>query len=119
MTDYRGQRPAYVPGTPEEFDAVAAAPGNHEVVFENDRVRVLRVVIRPGEVEKKHTHKWPSVFTINVLPEIRYYNGEGELCPPVGRVREGVPFWIEPEGLHWVENHGDRDLEAIRVELKG
>ena len=74
------KRPEYAPGTPEELDAVVAAPGNHEVIFENDRVRVLRVTIRPGELEKQHTHKWESVFTITSMPKITYYNEKGEAC---------------------------------------
>ncbi len=117
--DDRPTRPPFIPGTPEELDAVIAAPANHEVLFENDRVRVLRVIMQPGEVEKKHTHKWPSVFTITSLPEIRYYNDKGKLCPPSGTRREGVPIWIEPEGVHWVENVGSRIFEGIRIELKG
>jgi len=116
--DDRPQRPPFIPGTPEALDAVAAAPKNHEILFENDRVRVVRVLVRPGEVEEKHTHKWPSVFTITSMPEIRYYNEKGELCPPSGTRREGVPFWIGSEGVHWVENVDARPLEGIRVELK-
>ena len=111
-------RPEYVPGTPEELDAVVAAPENHEVIFENERVRVLRVTIRPGELEKRHAHKWESVFTITSMPKITYYNEKGEACPLGERREEGVPFWLEREGLHAVENHGDKPLEAIRVEVK-
>lgn len=112
------RRPEYAPGTPEELDAVVAAPGNHEVIFENDRVRVLRVTIRPGELENQHTHKWESVFTITSMPKITYYNERGEACALGEERREGVPFWLGREGLHAVENHGDKPLEAVRVELK-
>jgi hypothetical protein len=31
------------------YDAIAAAPDNHRVVFENEKVRVLEVTIKPGE----------------------------------------------------------------------
>ena len=41
------------PEPPEELDAVVAAPDNHEIIFENERVRVLRVTIQPGELEKR------------------------------------------------------------------
>ncbi len=111
-------RPEYIAGTPEELDAVAAAPENHEIIFENERVRVLRVTIQPGEREKEHTHKWESVFTITRFPKITYYNEKGEACVTGEDRREGVPFWLGREGLHAVENHGDEPLEAIRVELK-
>jgi quercetin dioxygenase-like cupin family protein len=85
-------RPPYVPGTPEETDAVIAAPENHEVLFQIDQVRVLRVTIQPGEVEKKHTHKWPGVFTIYRLPKIRYYDEKGNLCLLPEVLEEGKPF---------------------------
>lgn len=112
-------RSPYIAGTPDALDAVIAAPDNHEVVFENETVRVLKVLVRPGEIEKEHTHRWPSVFTITSMPKIKYYNHNGEECPLDGTRQEGVPFWIEPEGLHAVENPSDVNLEAIRVELKG
>jgi hypothetical protein len=38
------------------MDAVAAAPGNHRVLLENDRVRVLEVTVNPGEREPLHAH---------------------------------------------------------------
>ena len=118
MNEHMANRPPYIPGTPDELDAMAAAPENHTVIFENDQVRVLKVLVRPGEVEKPHTHKWPSVFTITSMPKIKYFNEEGVACPPSGNRQEGVPFWLGPEGVHYVENPEDRPLEAIRVELK-
>ena len=43
------------------MDAVAAAPGNHRVLLENDRVRVLEVTVNPGEREPLHAHCLPGV----------------------------------------------------------
>ncbi len=117
--DHRPQRSAFIPGTPEALDGVVAAPKNHEVVFENERVRVLRVIIQPGEVKNEHTHERPSVFTFTSLTEIKYFNDKGELCLPDRKLEEGVPLRLGPEGMHRVENHGDRILEAIRIEMKG
>ncbi len=84
-TDHVPQRPSFIPGTPEELDSVIAAPENHTVVFENERVRVLRVVIPPGVVENKHTHKNPSVFIINVSSDMHYYNDKGEIVTSSGK----------------------------------
>lgn len=111
----------------DELDAVAAAPESHRVLLENDRVRVLEVVIRPGEREPAHTHRWPSVMTVLETARIRYYGADGELrfeTPP----RQGEPAaeqqhqlgadWMGPEGLHSVENIDDRTFRALRVELK-
>ena len=45
---------------PPELDAVTAAPKNHKVLFENDRLRVLEVILEPNEEEPIHHHRWPS-----------------------------------------------------------
>ena len=68
------ERPSYIPGTPEELDAVTAAPSNHEVLIENEKVRVVRVTIEPGQLEKMNTHKYHSVFIVSSHPEINYYD---------------------------------------------
>jgi hypothetical protein len=46
------------------YDAVVSAPRNHLVVFENEMVRVLEVIIAPGEKEPFHVHSMPSVMNI-------------------------------------------------------
>ncbi len=116
--DDRPGRPPFTPGTPKEYDAVIADPESHTVVFENDKVRVVKVTIEPGVLESMHTHEWPSVFIISSFPNINYYLEDGTCIPRTGARREGVPAWIEPEGIHAVENVGDKPFEGIRIELK-
>lgn len=106
------------------LDAVAAAPDSHRVLLDNAHVRVLEVIIRPGEREPAHTHRWPSVMTVLEKARIRYYNAAGELVfetPP--RPSDAPPVelgadWLRPEGLHAVENIDERPFRALRVELK-
>lgn len=107
----------------EELDAVAAAPDSHRVLLENDRVRVLEVVIRPGEREPPHTHRWPSVMSVLESARIRYYDAKGELRFETPERRQGGDSelgadWLRPEPLHAVENIDDRIFRALRVELK-
>ena len=47
--------------TPEN-DALAAAPQNHKLLFENDEVRVVEVTVQPGVREPLHAHRYPSVL---------------------------------------------------------
>ena len=47
---------------PDATDAVAAGPGNHKVILENDTVRVLEATVPLHSREVPHTHFWPSVF---------------------------------------------------------
>jgi hypothetical protein len=46
------------------LDAVAAAPGNHRVLLENEQVRVLDVVVPVGTREPVRAHCWPSVLYV-------------------------------------------------------
>jgi hypothetical protein len=103
------------------MDALIAAPASHRVLLENDRVRVLEVVIEPGTREPEHTHQAASVMIVDEPARIRYYAcGVLQFEP---QARAGSPSgvrvrWMEPEGPHSVENIDQRRYHAIRVELK-
>ena len=49
---------------PPELDGPIAAPDQHRVLFENDRVRVLETTIRVGEITPLHTHRSPTVMYV-------------------------------------------------------
>ena len=111
---------------PQSLDAVAAAPDSHNVLLENEQVRVVEVVIRPGEKEPIHTHRWPSVMMVDRAAQIRYYD-EDEIVtyqsPERGErdtVEQSPPEteWMGPEGPHAVENIDTVPYHAIRVALK-
>ena len=46
------------------LDAMTAAPDHHEVLLENERVRVLDTRLGPGESTPVHTHCWPAVLYV-------------------------------------------------------
>ena len=60
---------------PETMDALVAAPASHRVLLENDRVRVLEVVIDPRTREPEHTHRAQGVMIVDEPARIRYYVG--------------------------------------------
>ena len=106
---------------PQTMDALLAAPGSHRLVLENDRVRVLEVVIEPGAREPEHTHQAPSVMIVDEPARIRYYQGDALVVasPALSRSASGVRVrWMEPEGPHSVQNNDQRRYHAIRIELK-
>lgn len=111
----------YKPESHNNTDAVIAAPDSHKILLENDKVRVVEVIILPGKKEPMHTHFWPSVMIVDSSPEFKYYD-EFDNCETYpARDTTDQPFveWMDPEGLHAVEN---LDLEkiyhAIRIEIK-
>ena len=106
---------------PETMDALQAAPASHRLVLENDRVRVLEVVIEPGAREPEHTHRAVSVMIVDEPARIRYYQGGALLfeSQPGPGPEPGVRVrWMEPEGPHCVENIDQHRYHAIRIELK-
>jgi hypothetical protein len=106
---------------PERMDALHAAPASHRVLLDNDRVRVLDVVIEPGAREPEHTHRAASVMIVDEPARIRYYQGAAvqfESQPRSGSLPAVRVRWMEPEGPHSVENIDEHRYHAIRVELK-
>jgi hypothetical protein len=89
---------------------------------DNDRVRVLEVVIEPGTRQPENTtHRAPSVMIIDEPARIRHHQDgtllfESQAHPgsrPGVRVR-----WMEPEDPHSAGNTGQHRYHAIRVDLK-
>lgn len=107
---------------PASLDAVAAAPRNHRVLLENDRVRVLDVTVAPGEREPLHAHCRPSVMYVMHVGIARDYDAEGRVIDEqkVAPSPTAFPqtFWLESTPPHSVENLDARAIRLLRVELK-
>ena len=107
---------------PDSLDATVAAPQNHKVVLENERVRVLEVTVQPGEREPVHGHKWPSVMYVMAEDIIRDYDRDGNLLydsrTDNARMKTPYTVWMPPQAPHSVENLSKTPLRLLRVELK-
>ena len=64
---------------PAAQDAVRAAPQNHRVILENDKVRVLDVTVLPHTKEPVHAHCWPSVLYITAAGKYVDYDANGKV----------------------------------------
>lgn len=107
---------------PAELEATVAAPDNHQILFENERVRVLRVTLGPGEVEPLHYHRWPSILHIQQAGEWIDRDAIGNVIfdsrevPPM---TFPVTLWKGPEAPHSPVNLSDSvEVQLIRVEIK-
>jgi quercetin dioxygenase-like cupin family protein len=107
---------------PDALDAMVAAPDHHEVLLENERVRVLDSRIKPGETVPVHTHRWASVLYILSTSEFIRYDAEGNAVfdsrTAATNVESGTVVWSPPLRAHLVENVGDTEIRVISVELK-
>jgi len=111
---------------PADLDALVAAPAQHRLLLDNDRVRVLETRIEPGERTPVHTHQWPAVNHVlswsaflrrapdgAVLLDTRASNDSRR-----SDQKRSPVFWGEPLAPHTLENVGTTPLHLISVELK-
>jgi len=127
----RAQTPPAEQGSrwPARLDAMAVAASSHRLLLENERVRVLEEVVKPGASEPVHTHAWPSLMFITHPAKLRYIPaivlgndvqlGAAEIVAagpkPTGTAQ---PRWLPPEGPHAVVNIDTTEFRALRIELK-
>jgi quercetin dioxygenase-like cupin family protein len=94
-------------------DPVQVAPHVYKVLFENERVRVLDVRMRPGDKSEMHQHP-SSVWYLSSPAKVKFTAGDGasmEAEFPAGVV------WRDAEA-HAVELTGASEMRAVAIELK-
>lgn len=105
-----------------DHDALIAAGNHHHLKMENDRVRVLETVIKPGETVPLHTHRWPSVYYFVEMSELVVRDAKGVVLSDTRQStvkrKAGDIAWGEARDLHTVENVGSTTARVISVEIK-
>ena len=107
---------------PASLDAPTAAPKNHRVVFENERVRVLDVVVDVGGREPLHAHCWPSVLYVTFRGKLREWGADGKVIREVTETPPATAFpltqWLDASPPHSIENLDSQPIHLLRIELK-
>ena len=93
---------------------MAADSKHYTVEFENDQVRVLRVIYGPHEKSVMHEHP-ASVGVYLTDGHIRITLADGRTGEPY--VKAGQAMW-HPAGKHLIENLGNTPFELVLTELK-
>lgn len=88
----------------------------HVILIDNDRVRVNRLVLKPGESSKMHTHRMRGLGIV-------LYDSAIEITGPDGTKRRLEPkagdhAWQDAGTTHVIKNIGSNVFEAIDIELK-
>jgi hypothetical protein len=96
------------------LDPVITNPDHYKVVFENDRVRVLEYLDKPGDKTTQHEHPDSVMYTLSAFQR-RLYAGENEQRDV--EMAAGLTGWL-PAQRHAGHNIGDTDTHVIFVELK-
>jgi hypothetical protein len=95
----------------ESLDALAAAPAQHRLLFENAHVRVLDTRIAAGERTPVHTHRWPAAHYVVSWSDFIRRNAEGVVLwtpeRPVVRIscrkRSGAMRWHRIRWRTWAQ----------------
>ena len=106
---------------PDELDGVMTAPENHQVIFENEVVRVLKTTIAVGEVTPLHTHLRTTVMYVLSGSHFIRRDEHGNTMLDTRTMPDFVlpqVLFAESTPRHTLENTGVDDLIVIGVELK-
>jgi quercetin dioxygenase-like cupin family protein len=85
--------------------------------LENDRVRVFRLSLAPGESAATHFHPWPGLaiaLTAGELEVVTSGNPKAEQM----KVVESEVRWRAGAVTHSIKNVGQTRFEGIDIELK-
>ena len=96
-------------------DPVKVDPKHYQVLFENDRVRVLKIHYGPHEKSVMHWHP-DSVVTFLADEHAKFTFPDG--TSQETSAKAGTTLWT-PAATHLPENLGDTPLDGVLVELKG
>jgi quercetin dioxygenase-like cupin family protein len=107
----------------ESLDGVIAAPDHHRVIFEDERVRVVELRVKPGETVPVHTHRWTTINYVVSHSDFLSRDADGNIKldsrDGQNEIKEGAVFCLPPfPALHSVENVGAHELRGITFELK-
>lgn len=95
-------------------DSVTVAPDIYKVLFENERVRLLEVRMKPGDRSAMHSHPAYAIYPLNDA-KATFTSPDGDSVEV--EMKTGETLWHEAE-LHAVENRGDTEARVILFELK-
>jgi mannose-6-phosphate isomerase-like protein (cupin superfamily) len=96
------------------IDPVESSPNNYKVLQEDDNVRMLEMIVAPGESDNLHSHPSEAVYFITGGKARVTVDGEEmEMELPDGA------SMLHGAWTHQVTNVGDTVIRAIIVETKG
>ena len=88
----------------------------HVVLLENERVRINRLVLKPGESSKPHTHTTSGLGITLYDSNIEITSSDGSKRTLESRPGDFV--WQNAGTAHIIRNVGSKVFEAIDIEIK-
>ena len=106
---------------PDSLDALAASAEHHQLLFEDDSIRVIDTKIGPRERTAVHTHRYPSILYIVMAGTFLRHDDAGNLITDSRKMPPQVApsaFRVAAMPPHSVENIGDTLIHLVNVEFK-
>jgi hypothetical protein len=117
---------------PIVYDSIQAAPNNYKLLYEDGKMRLLEVSIRPGETTPMHGNPYPSVLAFNAIGDPAKIsdtkldpnsplNGQGAgqgRAPSVDNLKVPTCTTMTPRAPHKIHNGGTALLHYYQVEYK-
>jgi quercetin dioxygenase-like cupin family protein len=105
---------AFGAGTAMAQDLAALSPKSVKVLVNNDRVRILEVLDKPGETEPMHSH--PDFVAVSLSStKIKVTTPDGKV---VEKDRKSGEALYSGPITHSISNVGTADFHMIVIELK-
>jgi beta-alanine degradation protein BauB len=95
-------------------DPLQVAPTMYKLDYENDQVRVMEVVFKPGEKIPEHSHPQHYVY---VLEGGQLTVTKAGAAPSIADVKPGQVIWF-PAETHSAQNTGKTTVKLLVNELK-
>jgi beta-alanine degradation protein BauB len=99
--------------TKMNIDPLKTASNVYKLVMENERVRVLEVYLKPGDIATMHHHPDHVIYVIK--------GGKGKITSEgksdILDMKTGQTLFLKEQD-HEAENVGNTDLDMLVVELK-
>ncbi len=113
---------------PDSYDELLAAPKDHKLLYENGHVRLIEVIIRPGETANMHGHPYSAVIAYDAaLPATKNslldpgsaQNGQGGSrgTAPAGTAYPTCST-TGPQAPHAPANNDTFPYHTYRIEFK-
>lgn len=114
---------------PANLDAIIAAPDNYRLLFENEEVRLVEVMLRPGETTPLHGHPYPSVLTFDAVsdaqPTEKFKDPKSTLNGQGAKTSTPMPGFptltcrtTPPRAPYTLHNSGKAPIHHYRIEFK-
>lgn len=96
-------------------DVLDVANSGYTLLFENERLRVMKMQLKPGQVSPMHNH--PNDHMVYILNDakLKLYLPDGDSAEY--KLKSGKILWIEA-GSHETENIGSSVASNIVTEVK-